>query len=248
MRWDQEPPYPADEGELAEYTSRVVGALEAGCEDRLVCVLLCGSWARGEAQPPRSDVDMFVVVRSADGETLDMLAEIWSAAHIGAVNVVGLDELDALPRAGQEMVTTNAKVLWGVNPFSVPRSEDFAADLSAVADSLARNARILLLYPWLTADEAVVTARQITGKWGLGWAARCLVAYRTGTFPKNETATLRWLETFSEGEAILSLLGAAPTARAEQVRMAKTVNELARSWLSELVADRRLPGEPASQP
>ena len=181
---------------------------------------------------------MFVVVRTADEETLDLLRTVWGTTGIGAVNVVGLDEIQALPRSGQEMVTTNAKVLWGTNPFTEPTPEDFAADLCAVADSLARDSRILLLYAGLTDAERAGTAKQITGKWGLGWAARCLVAFRSGSFPETAAATLRALEDLPEGPALRPLLDLAPTDRHEQIALAKTVNGLARGWLREIGSAR----------
>lgn len=106
---------------------------------------------------------MFVVVRTVDDEALELLAEAWTLAGAGPSNVVGLDELDGLPRYGQEMVTTNAKVLWGQNPFSEPSREDFAADLSDVADSLARTASCLLVYPWLTGEERRGMVERMTG-------------------------------------------------------------------------------------
>ena len=241
MRWDQEPPYPADEDELAEYTNRLVGALESACADRLVAVLLCGSWARAEPEPPRSDVDLFVVVREVDEQTLESLAGAWSRANLGAANVVGLDEVRGLPRSGQEMVTANARVLWGVNPFSGPTRADFAADLSTAADSLARDARILLLYSWLTPEERLQTVREMTcAKWGLRWAAKCLVAYRTGTFPPNAAAAERALGEQPEGPLIASLLGSVPADGEGQDELAKSINRLARTWLLELAADPEL--------
>ncbi|HUR49326.1 MAG TPA: hypothetical protein VMY88_07370 [Acidimicrobiales bacterium] len=238
MRWEQQPPHPVDEDELSGYTDRLIAELERCCGERLACVLLCGSWARGEAEPPRSDVDMFVVVRTVDEETLGLLAEAWTSAGAGPSNVVGLDELGGLPRYGQEMVTTNAKVLWGLNPFSEPTRQDFAADLSDVADSLARTARCLLLYPWLTGEERLVMVERLTGKWGLAWAAKCLIAYRTGAFPEGASAVERELAGQPEGHLIQSLIGSAPRDPDQQRLMARTVNGLARTWLGEVANER----------
>lgn len=142
FRWQQEPPYPEDERDVERYCSRLIEALIAELGDRLVAVLLAGSWARGEARPPESDLDVQVVIDTVDDAALVALERAWVQSGMGAANIYGLDEIPLMGRTAQEMYTTNAVVLYGTNPFTPPSRHDFAADLVAVAEQVARNARI----------------------------------------------------------------------------------------------------------
>ena len=65
LRTENEPPYPQTQAELENYCNRLITSLRKHLGDRLACVLLCGSWARGEAKPPDSDVDLAVVIDTA---------------------------------------------------------------------------------------------------------------------------------------------------------------------------------------
>jgi predicted nucleotidyltransferase len=49
-----EPAYPQSQAELEAYCERLIEALHRELGGRLTCVLLCGSWARGEATHPRA--------------------------------------------------------------------------------------------------------------------------------------------------------------------------------------------------
>src|SRR5689334_14088331 len=54
IRESGEPAYPQSSKEVDAAYDRLVDALRANLGERLLCVLLCGSWARGEAHPPES--------------------------------------------------------------------------------------------------------------------------------------------------------------------------------------------------
>ena len=60
-RLAQEPAYPQTQTELKAYCERLIEALRRELGSRLIGVLLCGSWARGEATPPESDADITVI-------------------------------------------------------------------------------------------------------------------------------------------------------------------------------------------
>ena len=68
-----EPGYPLSFEDVRNVCDRMVNALQAHLGERLVCVLLCGSWARGEAHPPESDIDLTVIVDTVDNQAIDAL-------------------------------------------------------------------------------------------------------------------------------------------------------------------------------
>ena len=125
FRTEHEPPYPQTQAELEAYCGRLISALVRHLEDRLACVLLCGSWARGEARPPDSDVDLTVVIDTVDESALDALRTAWQEAQVGYANVYGADEGPVMSRIAAAMYTTNAVVLYGRNPFEPPTKADF---------------------------------------------------------------------------------------------------------------------------
>ncbi len=172
-----QPAFPATATELDAYCKRYVGALTSALPGRLVCVLLGGSWARGEARPPESDVDLVIVIDTIDDEVLEVLARVWREADLGVAEVYGLDEVKMMDRNALEMYTTNAVVLWGHTPFPAPTPADFASDLAAAAESVARYARCAALYPWLTVEER---AQDIN--WGVakgGCDSRCATSWHS---------------------------------------------------------------------
>ena len=116
-RLTNEPPYPQTADEVTTYCTRLVDALQTYIGERLTCVLLCGSWARGEAQPPTSDTDVTVIVDTVDATILPGLQAAWQAAEMGCANVYGADEVAIMSHEALEMYTTNAHVVWGTNPF-----------------------------------------------------------------------------------------------------------------------------------
>src|SRR5438874_1147025 len=113
-----EPEFPSTLEEVKSRCDRLVQALRAHLGVRLIGVLLCGSWARGEARPPESDMDLTVIVDIVDTTALRALRQAWEAAGAGPANVYGLDEVPLLPREGLEQFTTNAVLCWGANPFA----------------------------------------------------------------------------------------------------------------------------------
>jgi hypothetical protein len=153
-----EPEYPRSREEVDAVCSRFLDVLHNYVGERLVCVLRCGSWARGEAHPPQSDLDVTVIVDRVDDPALDALRRAWDASGFGFANIYGADEVEVMAR--QEMYTSNAVLLWGKNPFLPPTREDFARSLSWAAESIARNARFALVLPWKTEAGRVKSLHQ----------------------------------------------------------------------------------------
>src|SRR6266540_5371606 len=117
-RRDQgEPEYPRSRSEVNATCERLVNSLQAHLLERLICVLLCGSWARGEARPPESDIDLTIIVDTVDDLAIDALRQAWQSADVGYALVYVLDEIPVLSRERREQFTSNARVLWGNNPF-----------------------------------------------------------------------------------------------------------------------------------
>src|SRR5262245_59208501 len=175
IREPGEPEYPQSRVEVEAACARFVDALQAHLGERLVCVLLCGSWARGEARPPESDLDVTVIVDTVDDHAVDALRHAWEASGFGFANIYGADEATVL--AQEEMYTTNAVVLWGTNPFEPPTRLDFARNLSGAAESIARNARFALILPWKTPAGRARSLRSIFQPSELGWTLKHLAAY-----------------------------------------------------------------------
>lgn len=235
-----EPPYPQSQAELEEYCTRFVTALRAHLGNRLICVLLCGSWARGEARPPESDADITVVIDTCDDTALDALRQVWVESGMGCANVYGADELPAMSRVAVHTYTTSAVVLYGHNPFIAPTRQDFVEDVALSAESLARNGRSLEIYPWPTLEEQSEWLKYTLGKYELKRALENLVAFRSGVYPHNlqdlhtklqgsaEGAFWAWLETASETERI---------AQADMI--ARRLSLFARDWFREIAPYRR---------
>src|SRR5690349_7229076 len=106
-RLAHEPAYPQTQAELEAYCERLIEALRRELGNRLIGVLLCGSWARGEATPPESDADTTVIVDTLDDWTSDALCRAWRQADMGCANIYGADEVAVMPREAVEMYTTN---------------------------------------------------------------------------------------------------------------------------------------------
>src|SRR5206468_4327918 len=100
-------------------------------------------------------------------DTLSALEEVWRESAFGAANVYSRAEVESMVRDGMEMYTTNACVLWGQNPFPTPGRAEFAQDLARVTESILRECRIAILYPWLTEDERAVCVNSALSKWNL---------------------------------------------------------------------------------
>ena len=186
--------HPASREELEGYLYRATSALQEHLGDRLSCVLLFGSWARGEAKPPSSDVDLVVVVDTVDDAALQLLSAAWTAAGIGYANVYGRDEIRTMPRDSWESYSTNARVLVGDNPFTAPSINDLAIDLARQAETIARYGRILVLYPWLSPAECLRDVGILRHKSGIAYGLRCLASVRTGLFPGTRDDVIQALE------------------------------------------------------
>lgn len=231
LRYKNEPPYPQTAAELEEYCARFRSALLSQVGDRLVCLLLCGSWARGEASSPESDADLTVIVDHVDEEILNSLGRAWEESGVGCANVYGADEVSAMSHEALEMYTTNAVVLWGRNPFPLPTREDFAVDLARAAETVARDARTLTLYPWLTVEERAASLKSVVGKWGLIWALKNLHAFRAGVFPTTFQEVRGALAGTPEGD-FLEWIEQNPKPKADDVAIA--LSNFARNWLREI--------------
>jgi len=234
-----EPHYPLNEQECNAYCERLVTSLSSSLKQRLVCVLLSGSWATGDAKPPYSDVDLTVVVDLVDNSLLDDLCVAWKHAKVGYANVYGIEEIHSMSREALHMYTTNAVVLFGSNPFPLPNRTDFANDLMTVAEIVARMVRNAEYAYWLTDSEIKEELSYILGKTCLRRAFQNLAAFRTGRYPSNsvehramlkddpEHKFITWLENLSESELILN--------RSEIIR---TINSFVVAWFREVAEYR----------
>ena len=237
-----EPEYPKSREEVQTVCDRVVQVLQTHLGERLVCVLLCGSWARGEARPPESDIDVTVIVDAVDDPAIEALQRAWKLADFGYAIVYGRDEVPVLSRERREQFTTNATVLWGSNPFDPPSREEFARQLSTKSEDLARCARHVLIYSWMTPGRRVELLRGAL-EGDLPYALRYLVAFRTGEFPRTKEDARRELQGNPE-ELLLEwrdgLTDEEIAGRTEEI--ARRLNRFARSWYEEiapvLIAER----------
>lgn len=239
IRWAAEPAYPQTRDELEHYCKRFVEVLQQNLGDRLSYVLLCGSWARGEARPPESDADITVIVDTVDDAVSEGLQQSWIQANMGCANVYGADEVSSMSREALEMYTTNAIVLWGTNPFPLPTRRDFADDLARIAETIARDARILEFYHWLTPEERMQIVRLLLSKHYLLWALKNVAALRSGSFPKDaaelrlklvgspEEAFVHWAESLTE-----------VTYSEHPAELGRRLSLLARDWLREALLAR----------
>ena len=232
---DNEPPYPNSALEVKAYCDALIAALAKYLPDRLVCVLLCGSWARVEANPPNSDIDIAVILDTVDAPSLASLRDALSECKSGLINVYGATEVRAMSREALEFYSTNARVLWGSNPFPQPSRHDFALDVARSAESLLRYARATLLYSWASDTQIRDDIAQIFGKDGLMWALRCLVAFRTGRFPKTMEEVKSALANTPEQTLLFWQETLTPSDRVERSQeIALYVNERGRAWLREV--------------
>lgn len=205
-----------------------VGAFVRHVGDRLVGMLLFGSWAIGEAVPGRSDVDLAIVVDTIDDDVLDRLRAVWDDGA-GFVNVYGADEVPHMREGLEAMV--NAVTVWGRNPFTPPTPDDLRRDLARQAEAVARDARCLDLYD-LTLDERRHRVRYATGKHALGWGLRCAVTVRTGTVPRTTADVQRALSPI-EAELVTWLDGLDEDARVAASReIGRRLGHVARGWFA----------------
>lgn len=233
-----EPPYPQTRDELDRYCARLIDALVDTLGDDLVCVLLCGSWARGEAHPPTSDVDITVIVNHIDAPTLHKLQRAWRIAEMGSANIYTRAEAATMSHVALEMYTTNAQVLWGDNPFPLPTRADFCEDIVQNAESVARYARHLIVCYWQTPEEHQSKFAYLLDD--IQRLMQNMVAFRTGTFPKNrkhfeaiiagtsDSALLNWLRSLDEAEML-----------AQRVAIAEKVNSYVNACIAEVAPFRK---------
>jgi hypothetical protein len=218
---------------------RLVDVLEAELGPRLVCALLSGSWARGEARPGESDLDLTVVVDAVDDALLDSMRSVWPETGIGYVNVYGVDEIPSMSREAVHMYTETAVVLTGANPFSPPERIDYAADLASNGEVVARVSRHLAYAWWLTPEETLDNVRYLIGKSCFRRALESLSALREGRYPRSWEDLERTLEGTPEGETLRWLDGHDAKALVEASReVGFRLSALARSWYGEIAAFR----------
>ena len=239
-RLTQEPAYPQTRAELEVYCERLIEALRGEVGGHLIGVLLCGSWARGEAIPPESDADMTVIVDTLTEGTSDALGRAWRQAEMGCANIYGADEVAVMSREAVEMYTTNAIVLWGRNPFLPPTTSDFAEDLARAAEQVARSARALETYFWMTPEEQVQDLQALLSKKGeVMWALRNVAAFRTGTFPKTQEELRQKLLGTVEAELMEWIISLAEQQYRQQVPLiARRLSLCARAWFHEIAPVR----------
>jgi hypothetical protein len=102
---------------------------------------------------PQGDADITVLINTCDVAALEAIRHAWRESGMGCAYVYGADEVPVMSRVAAHMYTTSAIVLYSHNPFTAPTRQDLVEDLALSAESLARNARWLDLYPWLTLEE-----------------------------------------------------------------------------------------------
>jgi hypothetical protein len=235
MRLINEPEYPTSETGLNVYCKRLVDSLLQKLGERLICVLLCGSWARGEADPGRSDVDLTIIVDTVDEVCIELLVEAWKVSETGGVNIYGLDEVVVMAKDGLEMYTTTARVLWGKNPFCLPTKENFATDLATACENTLREVRSVLVYPWFTDEDKLGFLKSVFAKDRLYWALKNLVAFRTGSYPKNRLDLEEKLKGTPEEELYIWATHLTEDDYQERsYEIALRINAAARGWLKEL--------------
>jgi hypothetical protein len=243
-----DPEFPRSLEDVQRICDRMVDALRRHPGDRLVCVLLCGSWARGEAHPPESDIDLTVIVDTVDDLAIEALRRAWDQTGFRYAIVYGRDEAAILSRDRREQYTTNAVVLWGSNPLEPPPRQDFARHLAMKAEDLARCARHVLIYPWMTSGRKVQLVRGALED-DMPYALRYLAAFRTGAFPRTAEDTRRKLQGSSEEPLLQWCDGLADEELNLRVdEIARRLNQLGHSWYEEIapvIADQSGQNAPA---
>lgn len=234
-RRNEEPPYPSTEQELEIYCNRFIAALKGNLGERLVCVLLNGSWARGEANPPHSDVDLTVIIDKIDEDTSNALCRTWTEVNMGCANVVDLVEIKAKPRELIAMLCDKSKLLFGHNPFQ-PSKEDFACNVSSTASSIGLYARTVDYYPWEGLDRKVKDMKYVmTSKYNLKWLLKNLIAFRIGTFPENNEELITMLKDKPERELYNWSITFTNEDYIRRYRdLARTLSIFVHNWLEEV--------------
>ena len=236
---ENEPPYPQSKEELDAYCAYLIEALKKHLGVRLKCVLLCGSWARGEAKPPESDADITIIIDTLDGAALDCLRLAWKDANMGGANVYGADEVPVMSRIAAYMYTTTAVVLYGVNPFAPPQREEFVEEVALAAEQLAREARLLELMFWQTEETRAQDLDNLLAKWGIKHAFEVVAAFRTGEYPRNQVELTAKLEGTPEGKFWHWLQGLSQEDKYQQTdQIARQVALMARDWFHEIAPFR----------
>ncbi|HVE76136.1 MAG TPA: hypothetical protein VND22_05160 [Actinomycetota bacterium] len=172
---------------------------------------------------------------TVDDNMMHALKDAWQESQVGCSNVYSLVEVQNMSREALEMGTINAKVLWGTNPFPAPTRNDFADDLARASETVLRDARSIMLYGWLTDEERQASVEALIGKYGLRWALRNLIAFRTGDFPRTFADVRAGLEGTPEGDFLLWL----DDNPEESDEVAQKINELAIAWFVEIAEFRK---------
>jgi predicted nucleotidyltransferase len=242
IRVEGEPPYPTTQEELDKYCNRFIQTLQKYLGDRLISVHLCGSWARGEANPPVSDVDLMVVIDKIDEQISGALQKVWQEVNMGCANVVDLPEIAAAPTELMAMMSDCHVVLLGTNPFPSPTKERYAQNLADVASTMGLYARSREYYHWETNERKLRLLKELNTKYMLKWALRNLVAIRTGTIPvtyadlkrqllgTEEGCLLHWAENVTDSDY---------TTAESQLEISSRFSLFAQRWLEESSSVRK---------
>lgn len=230
-----EPKYPQNQKECDLYCERLVNGLKRNFADELVCVLLSGSWATGEAKPPKSDIDLTVVFRDVSGEFMKRVNKAWKKLNVGYVNIYDLKQVEAMSHEALHMYTQNALLLYGENPFPAPTRADFAQDLATSTEMTARMVRNLLYADWMTEKEVKGNLQYIFSKNCLFRNLQNLAAFRTGIFPRQKNDYLKSLEGYAEFEFLSEI----SKMSIEQIyqdleKILLTLNQFCCDWFEEL--------------
>lgn len=231
-----EPPYPANEEELQQYCKGIVNTLVSNLGNQLICVLLNGSWAREEARPPHSDVDITIIIDQMDEFASNALVLSWQESEIGRCNVIDLIELQAKPREMIAMLCDEVKLLYGHYPFQPDRT-DYANNIVDTASRIGLYARTVEYYHWEAVERKIRDIKYIiTSKYDLIWLLKNLVAYRSGVFPKNSIELKEKIQHYSEFELFQWIDHFTDEDyREKHLQIARCLSLYVHQWLKEVV-------------
>ena len=224
--------------DIEKLLTQVTSETQTALDSNLVSLVLYGSYARDEATP-KSDVNLFIVVRDSHVSKLDSLAKLvpgWIKKGVTAPVIFEQDQLarslDTFALEFLEMAAAR-KVLAGEDPFA-----DFAPDWEAVRWELEQEARektVSLKRRWLAAGKHDRAQRAIIFETVPGF-----IALLRGTLHLQQRS-LQPLSTQRIFESEVSWPGFNPqiwkalweTAKGLHIPPTSKVNELMREYIEQ---------------
>ena len=178
--------------------------------DNLVCILLSGSFARGEPIKGWSDLDLIIVLKEVNHVCLSALRKLWSEFNPRfpqklLIYPVGLQELEGFPR-GWRMQFLTAKPLYGGIEVEPPSKEDIQYYMQSLICDILSYSRHYYLFPHGT--EKLVKQIYYLLKM-CDWLLRDYLYYGTGKILKTRKEVVQDLEKeedMSQGVKLLNVL------------------------------------------